>query len=167
MAIIPPDAAMQDLKLTFHESALIFPLQPTQKRSFYLSNIDRMLNYNIPTVYFFAANPDYPPPLAAKKLKLAAQRVLVPYDYMAGRLKLDDDTGRLVIDCNAAGAGFVVASSDFSLDQIGDLVCPNLGFRHLAVQTLDNIDKDQQPLFILQVYMYVPTTYADILFCYW
>ncbi|KAH6757296.1 hypothetical protein C2S52_023502 [Perilla frutescens var. hirtella] len=142
---------MQDLKLTFHESSLIFPLQPTQKRSFYLSNIDRMLNYSIPTVYFFAASPDFPPPLAAEKLKLAAQRVLVPYDYMAGRLNLNADSGRLEIDCNSAGAGFVVAFSDFSLHQLGDLVRPNLGFRRLAVQTLDNVDNDNQPLFILQI----------------
>ena len=57
----------------------------------------------------------------------------------------------LDMDCNSAGAGFVVAFSDFSLHQIGNLVHPNLGFRHLAIQTLDNVDSDNQPLFILQV----------------
>ncbi|XP_047960578.1 rosmarinate synthase-like [Salvia hispanica] len=151
MAIIPPNPDMQDLKVTFQESTLVFPLHQTNKRSLFLSNIDQMLNYNIPTVYFFAANPDHPPHLAAARLKLAVQRVLVHYDFMAGRLKLNPETTRLEIDCNSAGAGFVVASSDFSLHQIGNLVHPNLGFRHLAIQTLDNVDSDNQPLFILQV----------------
>ncbi|KAI3471431.1 hypothetical protein Pfo_030795 [Paulownia fortunei] len=153
MATISSNPAMQDLKVTFQESTLVFPSPETEKKSLFLSNIDQILNYNIPTAYFFSANQDYPPEVVAKRLKLALQKVLVPYDFMAGRLKLNQESGRLEIDCNAAGAGFVVASSEFSLDEIGDLVCPNLGFRQLAVQTLDNLgpNADDKPLFILQV----------------
>ncbi|PIN20432.1 hypothetical protein CDL12_06902 [Handroanthus impetiginosus] len=153
MATISSNPAMQDLKITFQESTLVFPSQETVTRSLFLSNIDQILNYSIPTVFFFSANPDYPPQVVCKRLKLAVEKVLVPYDFMAGRLKLNQESGRLEIDCNAAGAGFVVASSEFSLDELGDLVCPNLAFQQLAVQTLDNppANKDNQPLFILQV----------------
>ncbi|KAI3446392.1 hypothetical protein Pfo_003057 [Paulownia fortunei] len=150
MATISPNTAMQDLKLTFQQSTLVFPSQETQKKSFFLSNIDQFLNFNVPTAHFFHANPDFPPELVAKRLKMAVEKVLVPYDFMAGRFDWNHQLGRLEIDCNAAGAGFVVASSEFSLDEIGDLVCPNLGFRQLAVQTLDNLD-DNQPLCIFQV----------------
>ncbi|KAK6149253.1 hypothetical protein DH2020_016778 [Rehmannia glutinosa] len=153
MAItISPNPAMQDLKVTFQESTLVFPPSKTEKKSLFLSNIDQILNYNVPTLSFFPANKDYPPEVVAERLKLALEKVLVPYDYMAGRLKLNEESGRLEIDCNAAGAGFVVAASEFSLDEMGDLVCPNPGFRQLAIQTLpDAAHDDHPPLFILQV----------------
>ena len=85
-----------------------------------------------------------------EKLKTGLCKVLVPYDYLAGRLKLNSEIGRLEIDCNVGGAGFVVASSEYCLDEIGDLVYPNPGFQQLIVQTLDNLPPDDQPLCIIQ-----------------
>ncbi|EYU34266.1 hypothetical protein MIMGU_mgv1a023386mg, partial [Erythranthe guttata] len=126
----------------------------TPKKSIFLSNIDQILNYDIPTAHFFKANPDFPPETVAERLRTALEKVLVPYDFMAGRLKLNRELGRLEIDCNAAGAGFVVAKSDVSLDEIGgeNLVCPNLGYRQLAVQRLDSLPPDvDQPLCVFQV----------------
>lgn len=72
---------------------------------------------------------------------------------MAGRLKLNEKMGRLEMDCNGAGAGFVVASSELSLDEIGsNLVYPNLGYRQLAVQKLENLAPEvDQPLCFFQV----------------
>ncbi|KAL0452924.1 UNVERIFIED_CONTAM: Anthranilate N-benzoyltransferase protein 1 [Sesamum latifolium] len=155
MAFILPIPPMQDLKITFQESILVSPSKQTDdhNKSIFLSNIDQILNYNIPTVHFFKANPDFPPQVVAKRLKMALQRVLqVPYDFMAGRFKLNQQSGRLEIDCNSAGAGFVVASSEYSLDDLGDFVYPNLGFRQLAPQTLDNLGPEaDQPLCLLQV----------------
>ncbi|KAK4392387.1 Histone-lysine N-methyltransferase ATXR4 [Sesamum angolense] len=78
-----------------------------------------------------------------RNAQTAIEKVLVPYDFMAGRLKWNHHTARLDLHCNSAGAGFVVASSAFCLDEIGDLDCPNPGFRQLAVQTLDYLDEDQ------------------------
>ncbi|KAL0382001.1 UNVERIFIED_CONTAM: hypothetical protein Scaly_0487400 [Sesamum calycinum] len=94
---------------------------------------------------------DFPPEIVVKRLKLALERVLVPYDFMAGRFKLNQQSGRLEIDCNSAGAGFVVASSEYSLDELGDFVYPNLGFRQLAAQTLGNLGPEvDQPLCVFQ-----------------
>ncbi|XP_073156827.1 acyltransferase GLAUCE-like [Henckelia pumila] len=159
MAIILPNSAMQDLKVTFQESTLVFPpqLEPTEKKSIFLSNIDQILNYRIPTANFFSANPKFPPESVAKRLKTALEKVLVLFDFMAGRLKLNQESGRLEIECNSAGAGFVVASSEYSLQEIGDLGRPNLGFQQLAVHSLKNLvpssphDNDDQPLCIFQV----------------
>ncbi|KAL7134094.1 hypothetical protein ABFS83_11G004300 [Erythranthe nasuta] len=151
MAIISPDHSMQDLKITYQESKLVFPSQQTQKKSLFLSNIDQFLNFNIQTAHFFKANPHFPPETAAKRLKMALEKVLVPYDFMAGRLNWNHHSCRLEIDCNAAGAGFVVASSEFSLDELGDLLRPNIGFRQLAVEKLRNLDDDKQPLCVFQV----------------
>ncbi|KAL3841176.1 hypothetical protein ACJIZ3_025767 [Penstemon smallii] len=152
MTTLSPNPAMQDLNLTFQESTLIFPSQKTEKKSIFLSNIDQILNYNIPTAHFFSANSEFPPEIVTKRLKMALEKVLVPYDFMAGRLRLNHEEGRLEIDCNRAGAGFVVATSTYSLHEIGDLVCPNLGFRQLAVQRLEDLaTEEDQPLCIFQI----------------
>ncbi|GER52450.1 HXXXD-type acyl-transferase family protein [Striga asiatica] len=149
MAIISPNPAIQDLKLTIQESTLLFPPENHQK-SLFLSNIDQILNYYIPTVFFFSPNKDYPPETATHRLRSALQKLLETYDFVAGRLKLNSDTGRLVIESsNATGAGFVAASSALTLPELGDLLCPNPIFRQLARQTLPGIE--DQPLLLLQV----------------
>ncbi|KZV37910.1 omega-hydroxypalmitate O-feruloyl transferase [Dorcoceras hygrometricum] len=155
MATILPNSAMQDLKVIFQESMLVFPAQEsTGKKSIFLSNIDQILNYNVPTANFFSSNPKFPPESVAQRLKIALEKVLVLFDFMAGRLKLNQESGRLEIECNSAGAGFVVASSECSLEEIGDLGRPNLGFQQLAVHSLKNLvpdSPDDQPLCIFQI----------------
>ncbi|KAL7092755.1 hypothetical protein ACP275_11G001900 [Erythranthe tilingii] len=151
MKIISPDPAMKDLKVKIEESKLVFPSQQTQKRSFFLSDVDHFLCYNIQTAYFFKANPDYPPELVSQRLKMAVEKVLVPYDFMAGRLKWNHQSGRLEIDCNSQGAGFVFASSEFTLEELGDLLSPNPAFQQLAVDKLPGLDDDKQPLCVFQV----------------
>ncbi|XP_057961611.1 acyltransferase GLAUCE [Malania oleifera] len=146
----PPQ--IQDLKVTLHHSSLVFPCQETQRKSLFLSNIDQVLSFNVQTVHFFPAHPNFPPETVAEKIKNTLEKILVPYDFLAGRLKTNAELGRLEIDCNAAGAGLVVASTEFTLDEIGDLVYPNPGFKQLIVTTLDNLAPgDDQPLCIFQV----------------
>lgn len=86
--------------------------------------------------------------------------MLAAYDFLAGRLRPsnggggEEGGGRLVIDCDGSGVGFVVASSEYSLDEIGDLVYPNPAFRQLIVQGsgLDELGTDgDQPLCVVQV----------------
>lgn len=117
----------------------------------FLSNIDQVLNFNVETVHFFASHEDFPPQTVAEKIKDALEKILVPYDFLAGRLKLNARTGRLEVDCNGAGAGFVVASSECTLDEIGDLVYPNAAFAKLVVNSSDSLEKDGKLLCIIQV----------------
>ncbi|CAB4285722.1 unnamed protein product [Prunus armeniaca] len=150
---------LQDLKVTVHHSCLVFPSQQTQKKTVFLSNIDQVLNFDVQTVHFFGAHKDFPESqIVAEKVQDALAQILVPYDFLAGRLKLNPNTSRLEIDCNAAGAGFVVASSEYALDEIGDLVYPNSAFAQLVCTAMDSRilnpaagDDHDQPLFILQV----------------
>lgn len=162
----PPHSLLQDLKVTVHHSSLVFPSQQTQKRTMFLSNIDQVLNFDVHSVHFFGAHKDFPDgQIAAEKLRDSLAKILVPYDFLAGRLKVNPNTGRLEIECNGAGAGFVVASSEYALDEIGDLVYPNSAFAQLVCSAMDHDqllkltdgavgdDHDglRQPLFILQV----------------
>ncbi|XP_051133347.1 acyltransferase GLAUCE-like [Andrographis paniculata] len=153
MAVLSPLPSLQDLNLTFHQTTLVFPSKETEKRSIFLSNSDHFFNENVRTAHFFKANPDYSPENVAARLKNALEKVLVPYDFIAGRLKMNHKVGRLELDCNVAGAGFVVASTDASLDEIGDfIVHPNLGFRQLAVQKIDGLAGEvEQPIFVVQL----------------
>ncbi|KAK6117504.1 hypothetical protein DH2020_048724 [Rehmannia glutinosa] len=149
--ILSPNPAMQDLKLTFQESTLVFPSQQTHKRPLFLSNLEQFLNFNAQIIHFFQASPDFPPETVAQRLRMAVEKVLVPYDFMAGRIKWNGLSGRAEVECNGDGAGFVVACSELSVDEIGDLFCPNLGFKQLAVQRLENLDDHDQPLCVFQI----------------
>lgn len=131
---------------------MVFPSQETARKSMFLSNIDRVLNFDVQTVHFFAARRDYPFQTVAESIKTALEKLLVPYDFMAGRLKANPETNRLEIDCNGAGVGFVVASSECTLDEVGDLVFPNPAFEQLVAKSMDsNLDQDDNTLCIVQV----------------
>ncbi|KAG8371812.1 hypothetical protein BUALT_Bualt12G0002100 [Buddleja alternifolia] len=147
-----PKPKIQDFKVQLHESTIIFPIQETERKSCFLSNLDQRFNYYVSSLHFFSANPDFPPESLVKRLKTAVQKVLVPYDFVAGRVRQNHQLGRLEIDCDATGAGFVVASSEFSIDEIGDLLYPHPGYNQLAVRKLDNyLGPSDQPLCIFQV----------------
>ncbi|PKA54766.1 Omega-hydroxypalmitate O-feruloyl transferase [Apostasia shenzhenica] len=145
---------LQDLNLTITTSSTLFPSEPTERRSMFLSNIDQVLNFSVVTVHFFTAQPKFPPELVVERLRYAVERVLVPYDFLAGRLRIDVEGGRLEIDCNAAGVGFVAASSEFKLEEIGELDYPNQAFRQLAVAGLpqpEGLNLEDQPLISFQL----------------
>ncbi|XP_071711291.1 acyltransferase GLAUCE-like [Rutidosis leptorrhynchoides] len=142
---------IEDLKVIIHDTVTILPPHETEKRSMFLSNIDQILTFNVETVHFFEANPEFPPQVVAEKLKLALSKAMVPYDFLGGRLKLNHELQRFEFDCNAAGAWFVVGSSEFELGEIGDLVYPNPGFRQLVQKSYENLDLHEKPLCILQL----------------
>lgn len=149
----PPPLQLQDLKVKIQHKCLVYPAKTSERTSMFLSNIDQVLNFNVETVHFFQQNKHFPPHVVVEKLKTALANVLVTYDFLAGRLKSDPKTGRLEIDCNGDGVGFVVASSESSLDEIGDLVYPNPGFKDLIVKSFDD-----QPLCTIQVHFFVIIT---------
>ncbi|MCL7050962.1 hypothetical protein MKW94_020512, partial [Papaver nudicaule] len=142
-----------DLKVEVQGVSMVVPLEETETRSMFLSNIDQAVNIYCGGIAFFSANPSFPPDLIAKKLEFGFRRLLTDhYDFLAGRLKWDPKQGRLEIDCNnLAGAGFLTASSRLSLEEIGDLDCPNPAFEQLAPQNWNQFWPGDQPLFIVQV----------------
>ncbi|KAG6586184.1 Omega-hydroxypalmitate O-feruloyl transferase, partial [Cucurbita argyrosperma subsp. argyrosperma] len=140
-----------DLKVSIKECSIVYPSQETQNKCLFLTNIDQILNFSVETLHFFPPHNHFPPHVIIEKIKATFSKLLVPYHFLAGRLKLSHENGRLEIDCNGAGAGFVVASSDVSLDEIGDLVYPNPAFQHLVSKSLDVFEPDDQPLVIVQV----------------
>ncbi|XP_058094089.1 acyltransferase GLAUCE [Magnolia sinica] len=150
-AISPELSLVHDLKVTLHRSSIITPSEKTERRSMFLSNIDQVLNFDVETIHFFRATHDFPPEKVVQKIEKALGKLLVPYDFLAGRLRFDPQAGRLEIDCNGAGVGFAVATSELSLDEIGDMVYPNPAFRQLIFAKEAILGPEDQPLMLLQV----------------
>ncbi|KAI9083976.1 hypothetical protein K1719_033972 [Acacia pycnantha] len=142
---------LQDLNVKIQQTSMVFPSKPSERRSLFLSNIDRVLNFDVETVHFFAGRKDFPAEVVADRLKRALADALVAYDFFAGRLKINSETSRLVIDCNGAGVGFVVASCDYKLDDVGDLVYPNPAFAQLIHKNKDFLKPGDHPLCVVQV----------------
>lgn len=140
---------IHDLGVTRHRSSLIVCPSPSERKSVFLSNIDQVLDFDVQTIHFFSPCPEYPPEVATQKIKLALQSLLVPYEFLAGRMRLNPDKARLEFDCNNAGIGFVVASSQCTLEEIGDLVYPNPAFEELVTRRLES--GSDHPLCIVQV----------------
>ncbi|CAN6843127.1 unnamed protein product [Brassica oleracea] len=143
---------LQDLKVTIKESYLIFPSEETlthESKSMFLSNVDQVLNFDVQTVHFFRPNKDYPPEIVSEMLRKTLVRAMDVYEFLAGRLRLNPSSGRLNIDCNETG--FVTAESEYTLEELGDLVYPNPAFAELVTSQLQSLPKDDQPLFAFQV----------------
>ncbi|KAK7380669.1 hypothetical protein VNO78_33184 [Psophocarpus tetragonolobus] len=146
-----PPPLLEDLKVTIHNSSMIFPSKPIERKSLFLSNIDKVLTFDVETVHFFGAHKDFPPHVVNDVFKSALEDALVVYDFLGGRLKMNFDTKRLEMDCNPEGAGFVVASSDYNLDQIGDLDYPNPAFAQLVPKNKGFLKEGDAPLCVAQV----------------
>lgn len=145
---------LQNLKVTIKEASLIFPSEETlarERKSMFLSNVDQILNFDVQTVHFFRPNKDFPPEIVSEMLRQALVRAMDVYEFLAGRLRLNPSSGRLDVDCNSAGAGFVTAASEYTLEELGDLVYPNPAFAKLVTSHLQTLHKDDQPLFAFQV----------------
>lgn len=146
-----PPPLIQDLKVTVHDTSLVFPADRIPNKPFFLSNIDKVLNFDVQTIHFFPAHAEFPPDKVTERLKAAFAKILVHYEFLSGRLKLKAASGRLEIECSSEGIGFVVASSEYSLDDVGDLVYPNPAFERLVTKSMDTLPPDNQPLCIVQV----------------
>ncbi|CAN8238196.1 unnamed protein product [Cochlearia groenlandica] len=146
---------LKDLKVTIKESSLIFPCEETlntkNKSIMFLSNVDQILNFDVQTVHFFRPNKDFTPEIVSEKLRKALVKALDVYEFLTGRLRMNPSSGRLEIECNGAGAGFVTAASGYTLEELGDLVYPNPAFAQLVTSQLESLPKDDQPLFSFQV----------------
>ncbi|CAN0881970.1 Acyltransferase GLAUCE [Linum grandiflorum] len=133
------DKIVDDLRVEIKDVCFVYPLEAMERSSMFMSNIDQILNFDVKTIHFFAANQDFSPRVVTQMLKEALGKVLVPYNFLAGRMCTDGKTGRLEFDCNGKGVGFVAAESGCTLDEIGDLTYPNPAFGQLITQTVHNL----------------------------
>lgn len=128
---------------------LIKPAKETPLTTLDLSVIDRLpvLRCNVRTLHVFRHGPE-----AARVIREALSRALVPYYPLAGRLK-ESKPCCLQIDCSGDGVWFVEASTDctlHSLDFFEDM--ESISYDDLLP---DDIPETEciEPLVQLQVYI--------------
>ncbi|GLJ54033.1 hypothetical protein SUGI_1156330 [Cryptomeria japonica] len=143
---------MEDLKIKVEAPFAVYPAETKAARSMFLSNIDQTLVAPVGTLSFFSAPPTMTFQEVVDSYVKALSQMLVTYDFMAGRLKLNEEEDRLEIECNGAGAFFAVASTDLTMDDLGDIATPNLAFRRFVLCDYVALSHQQPhlPLFTLQ-----------------
>lgn len=144
-------------KIELVEKAVIVPEQPTPHKRIFLSNIDLSL-----VVYQDSASFFDPPSCQMSfneiysKLYSALGKILVHYDFMAGRLVPSlEENHRFEIDCNGAGILVVAARTDRKLSEFGVISAPNPEIRELVVFLHEEAEEETElkdkPLLSLQV----------------
>ncbi|XP_028552963.1 omega-hydroxypalmitate O-feruloyl transferase-like [Dendrobium catenatum] len=133
---------------------LVSPRNPTPTEILYLSNIDQTVAFNVETVFFYEV-PEGAQADSSSIMELVKQAVsdvlLIPYYFMAGRLRFNFDEGRLELVCNNKGVLFVGAISNLELKELGNLSFPNPSFQHLILPTEGFHDLADTPIFSIQV----------------
>ncbi|EFJ31486.1 BAHD family acyltransferase, clade V [Selaginella moellendorffii] len=135
--------------VVIQSSELVTPALPLERRTLYLSNIDHQVFFHVEwiMVYDSIDNPrDW-----IEKLRECLAKILVPYYFLAGSFKLNDENGRLEIDCNGAGVVFTRASMDATIAQLHNLRDPDPLFRKELITLPRNVESIQDlPLLTLQ-----------------
>ncbi|XP_021747201.1 anthranilate N-benzoyltransferase protein 2-like [Chenopodium quinoa] len=109
------------------ETTIICPEQETPKGSLWLSSLDLITRspYTHTHVLFVyepnkAQNTNSTPFFDTNLIKETLSKALVAFYPMAGRLKTNNKTGRIEIDCNAKGASFIEVETTHVLTDFGD-----------------------------------------------
>ncbi|EFJ16772.1 BAHD family acyltransferase, clade V [Selaginella moellendorffii] len=113
-------AALQKSEINVEELCLVAPAQATDDQPLYLSNYDQQVLFNLESVYFYPPSPHRSDENVVDVLRAALSKLLVPYHFMAGRLRMNAREKRVEVDCNRAGALFVAATTNVTLADLQD-----------------------------------------------
>ncbi|KAI3992626.1 hypothetical protein MKX01_007948 [Papaver californicum] len=150
---------MENLKLV--EKHVIVPETLLNHRRIFLSNIDLTLVTYLESVSFIKpTSDDISFAEICSSLYRALGRILVSYDFMAGRLihqvGAQGENDRFEIDCNGEGVVVVAAITTSEMSQLGELRSPNKPeFKKLVSFLHDeewmNLELKEKPLLLLQL----------------
>ncbi|CAI0561095.1 unnamed protein product [Linum tenue] len=144
---------MEGVKLI--EKSVVKPERETERRRIFLSAIDLSLVSYQESAQFFD-----PPPTpisfsdSCRALHTALRRLLVSYDFFAGRLAPAlDGSNRLEIDCNGAGVVVAIAQTETKLTELGEILARKPDYEPLIAFLRDEegeTDIQNKPLLYLQ-----------------
>ncbi|KAJ8438136.1 hypothetical protein Cgig2_033015 [Carnegiea gigantea] len=132
---------MKEVKVK--QSCIVRPAKETPKGSLWLSGLDIVIREpytHTPSVFIYCPKQDYDNPsnfFDFSIMKDALSQALVYFYPIAGRLRKNENTGRLEIDCNGEGALFIEAETQLSLDDFGEYFTPNAEFREVVIPPCD------------------------------
>lgn len=138
------------------EKVVITPENPTpSNKRMFLSNIDlSLVVYQDSASFFDPPSNQISFSEVCNKLYSALRKMLVHYDFMAGRLVPSvEDNNRFEIDCNDAGIVVAAARTDKKLSEFAIISAPNPELRDLVAFLHEEGDLKEIPLASLQVLM--------------
>ncbi|KAK9747843.1 hypothetical protein RND81_02G018400 [Saponaria officinalis] len=125
------------------KSTMVFPDEKTPRQSLWLSRLDMMQRppeSHTRVLFIYHSNNDVTNSTTffdIEIMKGALSKALVPYYPLAGRLRINENSNRIEIDCNDEGVLFIEAETAFSLDDLGDGSNPNYNLRKDLIPTCD------------------------------
>ncbi|XP_071711491.1 shikimate O-hydroxycinnamoyltransferase-like [Rutidosis leptorrhynchoides] len=137
------------MKITIRKSTMVKPAKETPKTRLWSSNLDMVApNVHTPSVFIYRSNgsPNF---FDAKVMKESLSRTLVAFYPMAGRV-IEDEHGRIEIDCQGQGVLFVEAESKGVLEDLGDFA-PTSDFNKLIPVVDYSLPTESNPILVLQV----------------
>ena len=144
-------------KIKLVEKVVVAPEQPTPHKRMFLSNIDlSLVVYQDSASFFDPPSNQMSFSEICNKLYKALSKMLVHYDFMAGRLVPSlEENHRFEIDCNDNGIVVVAARTDRKLSEFGLISTPNQELMELIVflqeEGEEETDLKEKPLLSLQV----------------
>lgn len=152
------------MKINIRDSTMVRPAAETPSTYLWNSNVDLVIpRFHTPSVYFYrptGASNFFEPGV----MKEALAKALVPFYPFAGSLRRDEN-GRIEIDCNAAGALFIVADTPSVIDDLGDFA-PSVNLSKLVPHVDYSPGIHTFPLLVLQVsFPFICLLFSFFFFC--
>ncbi|CAM6094727.1 unnamed protein product [Calypogeia fissa] len=137
------------LSVTIEKVEKVLPLTPREDHVYYLTNLDQNTCMVVKTVSLFHAKGEVTAD-PVKVIKESLVNVLDLYYPLAGRLGISVD-GKLQVNYNSQGVVFVEASSESSIDDLGDISKPDERLHELIYTSPDATNIFEAPLVAVQV----------------
>lgn len=104
------------------QSMTVQPEKATKREIISLSGLDRVSPAMLYTVFFYRASEQQQiSDGSVETVRKALEKVFMSWYPAAGRFCINEETGKLEIDCNGAGAVLLEARTDVTLDDLGIL----------------------------------------------
>ncbi|GLJ26974.1 hypothetical protein SUGI_0528240 [Cryptomeria japonica] len=142
----------RDLGAKLIEVVSVYPLKcGAQDSTLKLSNLDRKCPMLMYTVFFYRPSEDLNLGSVFQNLKEALEKTLTVWYPAAGRLKINENDGKLDLLCNSAGAFMAKAFTDSKFSELGDLSQYNPFFEELVYKPAFDPSFSQMPLMVAQL----------------
>lgn len=138
------------------QSRTVQPEQATKREIISLSGLDRVSPAMVYTVFFYRASEKQQIGVGSvETVRKALEKVFVSWYPAAGRFGINEETGKLELDCNGAGAVLLEARSDVTLEDLGVLWDYKPFYEKLVPQACSSSsspdDLSLKPLVVAQV----------------
>ncbi|KAI4357470.1 hypothetical protein L6164_001418 [Bauhinia variegata] len=143
-----------DIDVLLKETTCLRPCEQSKTQTIELSGLDRISPAILYTVFFYKSRgrkeANYEEDVVEKATK-ALQKVLVSWYPAAGRLRINENTGKLEIDCNNGGVIMTTAVCDSKLEDLARLQEYKPCYEKLVPQIPEAHDISKAPLVVVQI----------------